>query len=167
VENVPKRQQELQDLSRDYGTTRERYDSLAKRYEEAQLAESLEQGRKAEQFRILDPAIPPRDPIAPVRARVLMLGFVLALGLAIGVVVGAEKLDTTFHSADELRAWVSLPILATAPVMTSRGATRRKRRRAALVGVSVAIGMLLIVAGSRYVSSGNEQLVRMMERSRG
>jgi polysaccharide chain length determinant protein (PEP-CTERM system associated) len=167
VENVPKRQQELQDLSRDYGTTKERYDSLAKRYEEAQLAESLEQGRKAEQFRILDPAIPPRDPVAPVRARVLMLGFVLALGLAIGVVVGAEKLDTTFHSADELRACISLPILATAPLMTSRGATRRKRRRAALVGVSVAIGVLLIVAGSRYVSSGNEQLVRMMERSRG
>ena len=167
VENVPKRQQELQDLSRDYGTTRERYDSLAKRYEEAQLAESLEQGRKAEQFRILDPAIPPRDPVAPVRARVLLLGFVLALGLAIGVVIGAEKLDTTFHSADELRAWVSLPILATAPLMTSRGATRRKRRRAALVGVSAVIGVLLIVAGSRYVSSGNEQLVRMMERSRG
>ena len=167
VENVPKRQQELQDLSRDYGTTKERYDSLAKRYEEAQLAESLEQGRKAEQFRILDPAIPPRDPVAPVRARVLLLGFVLALGLAIGVVIGAEKLDTTFHSVDELRAWVSLPMLATAPLITSRGATRRKRRRAALVGVSAVVGVLLIVAGSRYVSSGNEQLVRMMERSRG
>jgi succinoglycan biosynthesis transport protein ExoP len=167
VENVPKRQQELQDLSRDYAPTKERYDSLAKRYEEAQLAESLEQGRKAEQFRILDPAIPPRDPVAPVRSRVLALGFVLAFGLAIGVVVGAEKLDTTFHSADELRACVSLPILATAMLVTSRAAARRKRRRAALVGVSVAIGVVLIVAGSRYVSSGNEQMVRMIDRSRG
>ena len=61
-------------------TTKERYDSLAKRYEEAQLAASLEQGRKAEQFRILDPAIPPRDPVAPVRARLLGLGWSLALG---------------------------------------------------------------------------------------
>jgi capsular polysaccharide biosynthesis protein len=167
VENVPKRQQELQDLSRDYGAIKERYDSLAKRYEEAQLAASLEQGRKAEQFRILDPAIPPRDPVAPVRARVLGLGLALALGLAIGVVVGAEKLDTTFHTADELRASVNLPILASAPLIASRVATRRKRRRAALVALSVGVAMLLLVAGSRYVSFGNEQLVRMMERSRG
>ncbi len=167
VENVPKRQQELQDLSRDYGTTKERYDSLAKRYEEAQLAESLEQGRKGEQFRVLDPAIPPRDPVAPVRARVLVLGFALAIGLAIGVVVGAEKLDSTFHSADELRAYVNLPILASAPMITSGAVTRRKRRQAALVALSVGVGMLLIVAGSRYVSTGNEQLVRMMDRSRG
>ncbi len=167
VENVPKRQQELQDLSRDYGTTKERYDTLAKRYEEAQLAESLEQGRKAEQFRILDPAIPPRDPAAPVRARVLMLGFGLALGLALAAVLAAEKLDTTFHSVDELRAYVSLTTLAAVPLIASRDFTWRKRRRAVLLALSAAVGLLLIVAGSRYVAHGNEQLVRMMERSRG
>ena len=167
VENVPKRQQELQDLSRDYGTTKERYDSLAKRYEEAQLAESLEQGRQAEQFRILDAAIPPRDPVAPVRARVLLLGLVGALGLAVAVVLAAEKLDTTFHSVDELRAYVSLPILASAPLIASRAVTVRKRRRAVLMAVSVGIGLTLLVAASRYVSDGNESLVRMMERSRG
>jgi polysaccharide chain length determinant protein (PEP-CTERM system associated) len=167
VENVPKRQQELQDLSRDYGTTKERYDSLAKRYEEAQLAESLEQGRKAEQFRILDSAIPPRDPVAPVRARVLGLGLVLALSLAVAVVLAAEKLDSTFHSVDELRAYMNLPMLASVPLITSRAFQSRKRRRAVLLALSVGVGLVLVVVGSRYVSSGNEQLVRMMERSRG
>jgi hypothetical protein len=98
---------------------------------------------------------------------VLALGFVLAVGLAIAVVLGAEKLDTTFHSADELRAYVSLPILASAPQIPSRAFSGRQRRRAALVAVSVGLGLSLVVAGSRYVSHGNEQLVRMMERSRG
>jgi polysaccharide chain length determinant protein (PEP-CTERM system associated) len=167
VENVPKRQQELQDLSRDYGPAKERYDTLAKRYEEAQLAESLEHGRKAEQFRILDPAIPPRDPVAPVRARVLMLGFGLALGLALAAVLGAEKLDTTFHSVEELRAYVSVTTLATVPLIPSRAFTWRKRRRTVVLALSAAVGLMLIVAGSRYVAHGNEQLVRMMERSRG
>jgi polysaccharide chain length determinant protein (PEP-CTERM system associated) len=167
IDNVPKRQQELQELSRDYGTMKERYDSLAKRYEEAQLAESLEHGQKAEQFRILDPAIAPRDPVAPIRSRVLLLGIVFALGLAAAVVIAAEKLDTTFHSVDEVRAYVSLPTLASVPLIPSRGFTTRKRRRAALLALSAAVGITLLVAGSRYVSHGNEQLVRMMERSRG
>ena len=53
VENTPKREQEFQDVSRDYDSTREAHQSLAKRYEEAQLAESMEQRQKGEQFRIL------------------------------------------------------------------------------------------------------------------
>ncbi len=39
------------ELSRDYESTRELYLSLSKRYEEAQLAESMEQRQKGEQFR--------------------------------------------------------------------------------------------------------------------
>jgi protein tyrosine kinase modulator len=167
VENVPKRQQELQDLSRDYGSIRERYDSLAKRYEEAQLAESLEQGRNAEQFRVLDPAIPPRYPVAPVRMKILVIGFALAIGLAIAAVIGAEKLDTTFHNAEEVRAFVGLPTLATVPLIASRALIWRRRRRAAVLGLSVVVGLTLILAGSRHIATGNEQLVRMMERSRG
>jgi uncharacterized protein involved in exopolysaccharide biosynthesis len=167
IENAPKRQQELQDLSRDYATTKERYDSLAKRYEEAQLSESLEQGRNAEQFRILDPAIPPRDPVAPVRGRILGLGLALAFGLAIGAVVMAEKLDTTFHSIEDVRAYVGLPTLASVPLIASRAIRSRQRRRAAVLVLSVAVGLMLILVGSRHVAAGNEQLVRMMERSPG
>jgi protein tyrosine kinase modulator len=167
VENVPRRQQELQDLSRDYGTVKERYDSLSKRYEEAQLADSLEQGRSAEQFRILDAAIPPRDPVAPARTRLLVLGVALALGMAIASVIAAEKVDTTFHNVEELRAFVGVGTLATVPLIRSRALTARKRRRAVLLACSVVIGLTLILAGSRHVASGNEQLVRMMERSRG
>src|SRR5439155_1149052 len=58
IENVPRREQEFKELSRDYESTRELYQSLLKRYEEAQLAESMEQRQKGEQFRVLDPALP-------------------------------------------------------------------------------------------------------------
>ena len=56
VENTPLREQEFQELSRDYETTGELYRTLLKRYEEAQLAETLEQRQKGEQFRILEMA---------------------------------------------------------------------------------------------------------------
>jgi len=167
VEAVPKRQQEFTEMSRDYATTKERYETLLKRYEEAQLASSLEQGQNVEQFRILDPALPPREPIAPNRLRLLALGLVLAIGLAVGAVMAAEKMDTAFHSIEDLRAFVDVPTLGRVPLIPSRAQTRRNRRRAALAAVSAVIAVLLIVAGSRYVAHGNEQIVRLMERSRG
>src|SRR5206468_7889994 len=73
VENVPRREQEFKELSRDYDGTRELYQSLSKRYEEAQLAESMEQRQKGEQFRVLDPAVPKPEPAAPNRVRLLVM----------------------------------------------------------------------------------------------
>jgi protein tyrosine kinase modulator len=159
VENVPKRQEELQALSRDYQTTKERYETLLKRYEEAQLAATLEQGQKGEQFRILDQAIAPLEPAAPNRLQLFVVGFIFSIGLAVGAVLLAEKLDTAFHSIDDLRAFVGLPAFSI-PVIPTRADIRRKWRRLALTAVSIAVGIALIVAGSRYLASDSERIVR-------
>src|SRR5205823_5276686 len=42
LEGVPERQQEYGRITRDYGAAKDMYESLLKRYNEAQLAESLE-----------------------------------------------------------------------------------------------------------------------------
>ncbi|MGH9798224.1 MAG: GumC family protein, partial [Candidatus Polarisedimenticolia bacterium] len=103
VDNAPRRQHEFQALSRDYETTRELYDSLLKKYEEALLAASMEHGRTAEQFRILDEAVPPREPAGPNRLWLAAVGLLLSFGAAAGVLALAEQLDTSFHSVEELR----------------------------------------------------------------
>jgi uncharacterized protein involved in exopolysaccharide biosynthesis len=166
VDNAPKRQQDLQALSRGYESTKERYDTLLKRYEEAQLAETLEQGQKVEQFRILDPAIPPREPAAPGRLRLLVMGFMVALGLAGAAVLAAEKLNTSFHTFDDLREAVSIPLLVRVPIILSAADIRRRRWRHAMMAVSAVAGLMLVVAGSHFLAHGNEQLVRLMERGR-
>jgi polysaccharide chain length determinant protein (PEP-CTERM system associated) len=164
VESAPKRQQELQELSRDYETTKERYDTLSKRYEEAQLAESLEQGPNVEQFRILDPALPPRSTAAPNRVRLLLVGFMLSLGLAAGAMLAAERLDATFHSVADLRAFATIPILVSIPMIATATAARKRRYRLAWTAVSVVAGLALIVAGAHHVATGNDQIVRLMAR---
>jgi succinoglycan biosynthesis transport protein ExoP len=166
VENVPRRQQEFEALSHESASTKERYDTLLKRYEEAQLASSLEQGQKVEQFRILDAAIPPREPAAPSRPRLFALGFCLAIALAVGSVLLVEKFDTAFHSLDDLQS-VAVPTLFSIPLILTPGETRRHWRRAALAAVSIAIGLALVIQGSRYVARNNEQLVRMTASGRG
>src|SRR5207245_4231524 len=105
VESAPQREQEFQELSRGFETARELYASLLKRYEDAQLAENMEQSKQGEQFRILDPAIPTKQPAAPNRFRLVLLGVLLALGGAVAAAVLAGHLDTSFHTHDDLRAF--------------------------------------------------------------
>jgi protein tyrosine kinase modulator len=164
VDNVPKRQQELQTLSRDYESTKERYDTLLKRYEEAQLAESLERGQKAEQFRILDAAIPPRNPSAPGRVRLLIAGLILSILIAAGAVIAAEKLDTSFHTVDDLRTCVRGVTLFSIPLIHTAGATRRRWRRVVVTAAAVVAGIGLLVASCRYIAIGNERIARLVSR---
>jgi polysaccharide biosynthesis transport protein len=164
VEIAPRRQQDLQALSRDYEATKDRYDTLLKRYEEAQLAETLEQGRQVERFRVLDQAIAAREPAAPGRLRIVMMGFMLAVALAAVAVLTAEKLNTAFHSLDELREAIGLPTVVRVPLIRSAADIRRRRWRMALTAATAAAGVVLIVAGSHRLARGNEQIVRLMER---
>lgn len=166
VDNVPRRQEEFQTLSRDYATTKERHDTLLKRYEEAQLAASLERGRQVEQFRILDAALPSPRPAAPARLRLLVAGLVLALMFAAAAAVAVDKLDTSFHTVDDLRASVRGPAIFSIPLIPTRADIRRRRWRSALAAAGVVAALCLIAAGAAYVATDNEKIVRLVARGR-
>ena len=164
VDNTPRREQEFQELSRDYESTKEHYQSLSKRSEEAQLAEDMEQRQKGEQFRILDPAVAADEPAAPNRIRLALISLVLSLGLAAGAVVLAEQLDTSFHSVDELRASTAVPILVSIPRIVTAGDIRSRRLRMRLASVAAALALTAIVGGSYFIARGNERLVWVLSR---
>ena len=162
VENTPRREQEFQEVSRDYDTTKLHYESLVKRHEEAQLAESMEQRQKGEQFRILDPAVPSVAPAAPNRLRLLLMGLALSAGIAAGVLMLAEMLDTSFHSVAELRAFSTVPVFASISRIISATDRRRARRRFRLAAAGAVLGLVLIAGGAYLIAHGNESLVRLL-----
>jgi polysaccharide chain length determinant protein (PEP-CTERM system associated) len=166
VANVPQREQEFQELSRDYETTRELYTTLTRRHEESQLAESMEQRQKGEQFRVLDPAVASREPAAPRRPKLLLMGLVLAAGLAAGAVLLAEQLDTSFHTLDELRAATPVPVMASIPRLLTEGDRRARRRRAVLGGAVAVAGLVLLTGAAWWYGHGNEQLVWLVTRGK-
>ena len=160
VDNTPRRDIEFQELSRDYDSTRELYRTLLKRYEEAQLSENLEQRQKGEQFRILEAAVPATIPSAPNRSRLFLMSLVFSLGLAAGLVILAEQLDSSFHTIDDLRADATVPVLVSIP----RIVTDRRHPSASvamrLATAATVCGLVLIVGTSYFVAMGNEQLLR-------
>ena len=162
LESMPTRQQDYAVLSRDHNAAQEIYNSLLTRYGEAQVAESMETDKSGERFRIMEAAIPPADPSAPNRVRLLMMGFILALVLAFIAVLAVEQFDTTFHNVDEVRQFTRIPVLAAIPRMYPKPATR-VLRWAAATGCLAAV-LFVVVTLSIRMAQDNEQLVRLLVR---
>src|SRR5262249_11918117 len=166
LQNAPKLEQELIEVSRDYDSTRDLYGTLLKRYEEALLAESMETRQKGEQSRILAPAVRAEAPTAPTRPRLVVVAILLSVGIAIGVVVGAERIRPTFHSVDALRAFANVPVLLSIPAIVTGRDLVRRQRRARLAAVTVVLAMAVLLGSSYFIAHGNEQLVALMNRGR-
>jgi polysaccharide chain length determinant protein (PEP-CTERM system associated) len=164
LDNAPKREQEYLQATRDYQSTRELYATLTKRFEEAQLAESMEQRQKGEQFRILDSAMPASTPTAPRRSRLLMMSFALSAAFGAGAMVLAELLDTSFHSAAELRAYTTVPLLVNIPRIITESDARRGRWRFRAAALGVVVSLVLVAALSYFFAHGNEQLAQLLSR---
>jgi polysaccharide chain length determinant protein (PEP-CTERM system associated) len=165
VDSAANVRQEAEQPSLAYDSVNERYQSLLKRSEEAQLAENLERGQNTEQFRILDPAIPPIHPAAPNRLWLLLMGIVAAAALGCAAIVAFEKFDSTFHTIDELQAFTSLPTLARIRLIPSATRARRQRLRFVLLTAATIVGATVAVAGAYYVAANNEDLVRLTARA--
>jgi polysaccharide chain length determinant protein (PEP-CTERM system associated) len=165
VENAPRLEQEFVELTRGYETTADLHRTLLKRYEEAQLAETLEQRQKGEQFRVLEAAIPPAAPFGPNRPRLLMMAVVASVGLARGAVLLAEQLNSSFHSLEELRAF-NPSVVATIPRILTEADARRRRWRFRLGAVAVVLAVGLAWSAASALTSRSEQVVWILTRDR-
>jgi len=160
LESSPQRQQEYQTITRDYNAAKDLYDSLLRRYDEAQLTESMETDRAGERFRVLEPALPPEGPAAPNRMRLLLMGFLLACVGAAAAVLVREQFDTALHTVDDIRRFTVVPVLVSIPPIGP--VPMRRRLTVALTTVSALAAIALVAVAAAYVAGGNDQLVRMI-----
>jgi succinoglycan biosynthesis transport protein ExoP len=163
LEGAPEREQEFMLITRDRQAAKDLYDSLLKRYDEAQLAASMETDRQGERFRVLEPALPPEGPSAPNRIRLILMGILLAFAAAVALVLTAEQFDTSFHGIDDLRAFTHVPVLVSIPPIGPL--PWRRRLLVGLATVSVIATIALIATASAYLAQGNDQLARIIERA--
>jgi succinoglycan biosynthesis transport protein ExoP len=164
VETAPRLAGALDLYSRDYDSANDRYQTVLKRYADAQLGATLEDGKRGEQFRVIDPAVPPTGALAPKRLFLLGAGLAAALGFGLVVILGTERFDTSVHTAEELQSITQLPLLATVSRIPTKLDRQRKRRRRTAALVAAVVAMALIAAGTHHYASGNDDLVRLTSR---
>jgi len=163
LESAPAREQEYERIRRDYSATKDLYDSLLKRYDDAQLGESMENDKQGERFRILETALPPSGPIAPNRPRLMIIGLLFAFAAAGVAALVAEQFDATFHSIDDVREFTTVPVLAAIPnIAPGHG---RRAFKFVLATASLILVVAIVGALSAHAARGNEQIVWLLARA--
>jgi polysaccharide chain length determinant protein (PEP-CTERM system associated) len=122
IENTPMRELAMAQMTRDYQNTKELYQSLLKKREEALQAENLERRQKGEQFKVVDPAKVPEKPFKPDIQKILLFGILLGSGLGFGLAFVREQMDRSFRDAEDLEATLGLKVIANIPKIEKKAA---------------------------------------------
>jgi len=125
----PQIEKDYRELTRDYDNARLKYTEIRSKQQEAKTAQDLEADRKGERFTLIDPPLPPEEPVSPNRKLIFMAGFVLSFLLTFGVLWLLEKRDTTIRGRSDLFDLTGVPPLALVPHIGTLAETRAARRR--------------------------------------
>lgn len=117
VENTPKREQELLSLKRGYENVQTSYDSLLGRKLEADIAVNMERKQKGAQFRIVDPARLPEQPVEPNLRKLFLMIVATGIGAGGGLAFLLEYIDTSFRKPDEVEDVLKLKVIAAIPTI--------------------------------------------------
>lgn len=113
----------LNELERNAESVRTLYEGLLERYQET----TNQSGNETADSRILQEARAPGSPSSPNVPVNLVLGFMLAIGCGLAVVVLAELMDDGLITSEDVQQRLGLPMLGTVPLMMSI-ADRKDRR---------------------------------------
>jgi uncharacterized protein involved in exopolysaccharide biosynthesis len=147
VDTLPTRKSELVELTRDYSTMQTLYENLLLKSAESAIAANLERKKIGELFKLVDQASRPERPYNQ-RQRQTIMASGAAAGLVFGLLLVAflELRNSSFRQADEVLKAISVPVLASIPVMRSEGERTAATRRHRLMDTAGVV--LLLAAGA-------------------
>jgi polysaccharide chain length determinant protein (PEP-CTERM system associated) len=128
IESTPAVEAEYKQLTRDHETAVQFHNSLLAKTNESSMATALEQRQESEQFRVIEPANLPDEPIFPNPP--LFAGGGLAFGLFLGLGIAGllEYRDTSLRNERDIWAFTKLPTLAVLSHIDNLGQPDKPRR---------------------------------------
>jgi polysaccharide chain length determinant protein (PEP-CTERM system associated) len=142
---LPRVEQELAELSRDYETSRTSYDTLLAKRNNSSVAAEMERRAQGEQFRILDPASFPEKPNKPNLLQINIVGLLVGIFAGCGLALLAEMSDNTLHSERDLTLATSSMVLASLPYVLDSKQKRRATKRRWMIGATTCVSVLAVL----------------------
>lgn len=146
IQRTPEVEQGYKKLARDYDNAMLKYREIKNKQMEAQLAESLESGRKGERFTLIEPPLLPEEPVSPNRPVLLVLSLLLGAGAFAGTIALRESTDPSIHHPEELEQITGELPLAAIPTITTitERSRQQQRKRQALIATVTMLTVALV-----------------------
>ena len=115
IETLPALEQGFLKVQRDANVAQEIYVMLAKRLEEAKVAEVM----VANEVQVVDTATLPEKPVKPRKALTLILSLLLGLMAGCGYAIAYEMINRKIRTPEDVQNYLGLPVLGSVPDISS------------------------------------------------
>jgi uncharacterized protein involved in exopolysaccharide biosynthesis len=145
ISSTPALEKEYSQLLSEYETAQKKYQEVRSKQMEAQVGQNLEADRKGERFTLIEPPLPPEEPVSPNRPLILILGLILSLALGAGTAAVLESTDVTIRGRRDVIELLEAPPLAAVPRIVTRADALAAARRRRLALLATAAGCIAAV----------------------
>jgi polysaccharide chain length determinant protein (PEP-CTERM system associated) len=161
VNTMPRVEADLAQLTRDYEVNKAQYTQLLQRLESARLSQQASTTNDQVKFRILEPPMTPRAPVAPNRNLLLVIVLAVGLSAGIGLAIALNFLKPVVTSRHDLRHLTGLNVIGSISRVVTPESTRATRRDVAWLG-GAAAGLVVAFMGlSALVVFMNQRLAAL------
>jgi polysaccharide biosynthesis transport protein len=116
IRGLDRKEHQLRALEREVEANRQLYDMFLTRFKETDLTSSYEDITA----RIVDPAVPPREPYKPEKLKVILIAVVAGLMLGLFLAGLSALLSDMVRSGDELESLTGTPVLGVLPLLDGK-----------------------------------------------
>ena len=123
IKDINRKEGELNVLERDVATNQQIYQTFLARVKETDATADF----RNPIARIVDPAVPPLEPVKPPKAQVIALSALLGLILAAMIAIAVDQTSAVIRSTDEVEAKLGASLLVAAPKVDAKQAANMPR----------------------------------------
>ena len=127
IEHAPTVENELNALTRDYETLKDKYKEILNEVMSAQVALNVEGMQKGQRFIIASPAYLPTKPFKPNRLAIIIVGLLIGLGTSTMLTALQESIDDSIKTPSQIKEILNAPVLSSISYIITDREKRVKR----------------------------------------
>jgi len=127
IEKSPAVEKEMNALTRDYESGKNKYDEIWNELTSAQVAAKIEGKQRGRRFSIASPAYIPTKPYKPKRLAIILTSFLIALGISSLFAAFKESMDNSVRSTDQISQITDVPVLSSISYIVTDSENRARR----------------------------------------